>query len=148
MAEWIDGLTEDDIVSQLSQGEREVLALLQAMGDSIESITDEEWLSLGGGGPFPDDFRSRFKRELYLLVCTDDPKYAELRQKLREEGPLARTVVVALIAAAIGATLGMTAALLAALVALHLIALAQMGKEAWCAWMREQCCQGDPGTPE
>jgi hypothetical protein len=75
----------------------------------------------------------RVKHEMNLLLCTKDKKYAALRKQLSKEGAYTHGAIVSAIAAAVGASLGLVSGLLVPLVALMLVAMLKVGKEAYCA---------------
>lgn len=75
----------------------------------------------------------RVKTELHLLVCTNDKKYATLRTHLGKEGRTTQVAIVSSISAAIGAIIGASAAIIGPFVTLGLMALLQVGTNAWCA---------------
>src|SRR6266702_5105724 len=73
---------------------------------------------------------SALKQEFVLLVCTDDKKYKDLR--VRIDRGTNSTALVSAIAVGISAHMGIAAGILTPFCALCLIALARMGKEAFC----------------
>lgn len=79
-----------------------------------------------------DAFWSRLKEEFRDLVCTDSPKYAELRKEFAETRKVADATVLASITAAIAAVLGAAVAALVPLVALCLYAFAKLGSATYC----------------
>lgn len=78
-------------------------------------------------------FWSRLKEELHTLVCTDDPKYSDVRQKLVKAGKQPQILLVTTITAAVAPFLGIAAGALVTLCAALLYALARMGVSAFCA---------------
>lgn len=79
----------------------------------------------------------RVKAELHLLVCTTDKKYAALRKHLGKEARTTQIAIVSSISATIGAIIGASAAVIGPFVTLGLIALLQVGTNAWCAGQLE-----------
>jgi hypothetical protein len=79
------------------------------------------------------NYWARVKRELHILICTNDAKYQSIRRLLGKEGKLTQTAMVSGISGAIGAQIGASAAVAVTFVAFGLLALVQVGKEAWCA---------------
>lgn len=73
------------------------------------------------------------KREFHVFLCTRNKKYAKLRSQLTKASHPTQTAVVATIAAAVAASLGVVAGAIVPLVALCLLALLRVGKEAFCA---------------
>jgi hypothetical protein len=84
---------------------------------------------------FWPDYWEKLKHEFKLLICTVDERYAELRAKLTASANKTQTGVVSSIAAAMAAQFGVIAGLLVPFVALCLIVLARVGKEAFCSTM-------------
>ncbi|RXG91568.1 hypothetical protein EAS62_24115 [Bradyrhizobium zhanjiangense] len=79
------------------------------------------------------NYWKRVKQELHLLICTDDPKYASLRKHLGKESKPTQIAIVTSIAGTIGAYIGVAAAVIGPFVTLGLMALLQVGHNAWCA---------------
>lgn len=79
------------------------------------------------------------KYEMFLLICTDDKKYADLRKKIEKEGGKSETALVGLISAGIAVTLGIAWGALVPFVALLLIAITRMNKNVLCErWHKEK----------
>jgi hypothetical protein len=78
-------------------------------------------------------YRQRLKHEMWLLVCTDDKKYSDLRKKLEREGGRSQTAMVGMIAAAVAGTVGVMWGALIPFVAMLLAAIARLGKNAYCS---------------
>lgn len=76
---------------------------------------------------------TRVNREVHLLICTDDEKYEKLRKYVGKESKPTQFAIVTSIAATIGAYIGVAASVIAPLVTLALMAVLQVGKNAWCA---------------
>ena len=72
--------------------------------------------------------------EIRVLLCTDDPKYDDLRPNIIKisNNKLGRSTLSAL-AVAIAATLGVEDAIILPFVALTLYAITKVGLNAWCA---------------
>lgn len=85
----------------------------------------------GPGPPLP--LRARLVKEFRLLVCTSHPKYRSLRTKLNKHGRDSGIIIIAIISSAMGSWLGVAAGALGGLVAVLLLALATLGKEAFCS---------------
>jgi hypothetical protein len=84
---------------------------------------------------FWPDYWEKLKHEFKLLICTVDERYADLRATLAASASKTQTGVVSSIAAAMAAQFGVVAGLLVPFVALCLIVLARVGKEAFCSTM-------------
>jgi len=78
-------------------------------------------------------FWKRVNREVRILVCTDDKKYENLRTQIGKQRRVTQFSLVSSITTAIGIYLGVAASLIAPFVTLALMALLQVGKNAWCA---------------
>lgn len=70
--------------------------------------------------------------EFRLLLCTRDPKYKTLRQRLRRSAGQSGTLVVAMVSAVLATYLGIAAGAVVPLCAVCLLGLARVGKEAFC----------------
>jgi hypothetical protein len=79
------------------------------------------------------NYWARVKRELHILICTNDVKYQSIRRLLGKESRLTQTAIVSSIGGAIGASIGAAATIVGPFVTLGLLALLQVGKEAWCS---------------
>ena len=79
------------------------------------------------------NYWARVKRELHILICTNDTKYQSIRRLLGKESKLTQTAIVSSIGGAIGAYVGAAATIVGPFVTLGLLALLQVGKEAWCS---------------
>jgi hypothetical protein len=75
----------------------------------------------------------RVKRELHILICTKDSKYASLRRQLGKHGSATQTAIVSNITAALAVSLGYTVGALVPFVAMGLLGLVRVGTNAWCA---------------
>jgi hypothetical protein len=75
----------------------------------------------------------RVKKELHILICTNDRKYESLRRQLGKESRVTQAAMVTGIGATIGASIGMSGTVIGPFVTLGLIALLRVGKNAWCA---------------
>jgi hypothetical protein len=80
----------------------------------------------------PPQFWKNLKEEFRLLVCTNDKKYKSLRKQLGSNAGRSQTVIVSTISAAMAHSIGVTAGVLVPFCALCLLALARLGKEAFC----------------
>ena len=78
------------------------------------------------------NYWKRVKRELHLLICTNDQRYETLRRDIGKESKTTQIALVSTISASIGAYLGMAATVIGPFVTLGLMALLQVGRNAWC----------------
>jgi hypothetical protein len=79
------------------------------------------------------NYWKRVKHELHILICTNDRRYETLRRYIGKESKTTQVALVSTISAGIGAYLGMTATVIGPFVTLGLMALLQVGTNAWCA---------------
>jgi D-alanyl-D-alanine carboxypeptidase len=77
----------------------------------------------------------RVKRELHILLCTNDKKYSSLRRLFGKESQNTQAFIASSITSGITPYVGggAPAAMIAPLVTLGLIALLRVGTNAWCA---------------
>jgi hypothetical protein len=73
-----------------------------------------------------------FKKELRVLLCTDDREYAEVRKKIKDASKVTNTVIIPTIAAEVGHKIGVAAGVLTPFVALALLSIARIAKQMWC----------------
>lgn len=119
-------LTVEDAASFLWQGgprPPQAMAKKPREGELVEMLRDNR--------P-PKAYWECVTAEIYLLVCTNDRKYATLRKQLDDSAIRAKTPVVWLVASGVSATLGISAALIAGLCAVALYGVIKVGKEAYC----------------
>jgi hypothetical protein len=70
---------------------------------------------------------------MFLFICTNDPKYRDVKKKMKSAEQKSQTAIVSMIAAAVGASISMAAGALVPLCALVLLVTLKMGKNAFCA---------------
>jgi hypothetical protein len=75
----------------------------------------------------------RVKRELHILLCTNDKKYASIRRHLGSEGKATQAFITSSITTAVVPFAGASATIIGPLVTIGLIALLRVGTNAWCA---------------
>lgn len=76
------------------------------------------------------DYWGELKKEFYILVCTKDRKYADLRKQFA--GAVNTTAIVGMISGVMGSALGTGAGIITPLVALALYSIMKLGKNVWC----------------
>lgn len=74
----------------------------------------------------------RLKREFCLFAASDDPKYKDLRERIRETST-GGTLVLSAVSAAVGAHIGVEAAIVMPFVALLVIGSSGIGMNAFCS---------------
>ena len=144
MVDWLETIREHELKDGLTrraytffedaeQQEMDIDSIALALIERSTDYLDEEWKEKElSKGVWPN-----IRREIYLLVCTDDPKYNDLREDLSREKTLTTAFIVSSISTWIGAAVGFTATSVTPFVVLCLIALLRVGKEAWCRSFRQ-----------
>ena len=94
-----------------------------------------EGLATRGGAAWPRETIRAIAREIHLAICTDDPKYAKLREKLNGEATVSAAIVVNMISSYVAASVDMLAAMCVPLVTLVLATASKVGFAGWCAAM-------------
>jgi hypothetical protein len=139
-AEWWQGLKVDD----LKRLAPELMRFPIASAADVEKVAS--WLVFDGpmiypgGGPFPDDERpprsawEGCKREFRILICSDDPRYSDLRTKLGALGAVTAPIYAQAIAEAFTDHIPSATDLvqLTGLVAVGIAALVSIGRLAFC----------------
>ncbi len=75
---------------------------------------------------------NQLKLEFRLFVCTDEPKYADIREKARNANAVFETILLTGLISAFGKTLGIEAAILAPFVKLLIVSIAKISVAAYC----------------
>ena len=121
--------------------------------DNIDDVAQFMWQ----GGPYPpqasikrpkriklseDDPRPQkkywelVKKEMFLFLCEDSPKYQELWNRLEKIEKKNASMLVVVISGYIGEKAGVEASILAGFVAVCLYGAAKVSKEALCEYIR------------
>ncbi len=152
MSNWVDALDPQELADLLpvpSQcGGYGMIYMAQRQGGGadyyvrksiVDSLLDHaaERYHDEDGHRLPDgDPRVRIwdalKTEFRALICTEDERYSDLRNKLKEQGSDANVVIVSIIASCMATYVGTVAGILVPFCSLLLLALARMGKEVFC----------------
>ncbi len=133
--EWIDALP----VYQ-----RNIINVLVAQGKLYDEVAIA-WLSASGpANTFPfgtqgssEVFFEKLVEEIEEFLCGKD-RYTEDRKKLLTGAEATKTVVISSISLAIAPVVHASAPYIAPVVALVLITVTKLGRNAWCAMRREQ----------
>lgn len=72
------------------------------------------------------------KDEIYIFLCTDDPKYKKTKEEIDKYKGSATLTLVSMIAAGIASVLGVLAAAVVPFVAIALYAILGIGKNVYC----------------
>jgi len=81
----------------------------------------------------PKKYWEQVKKEIYILICTKDPKYSKLRNSLRDANEKGTKYVVTVISSAIGSVMGVEAGVISAFCAVLLHSVVKIGVAAYCA---------------
>lgn len=93
---------------------------------------------LGQNDPgHPYTYWSYVRTEIFKFVCTDDPKYAQLKTDVEKKGAQATTLILSVLSAAFANQLGTTSGVLVPFCALCLYGSLKVGKAAYCMRERE-----------
>lgn len=80
-----------------------------------------------------DNYWGRLQDEMYRFLCTNDPHYKELRNKLTDAKFATSRFVIPAISATIGNMIGLAAGMITPFVALALLTIFKVGTSAWCS---------------
>ncbi len=80
----------------------------------------------------PRDYWAEVKKEIYLLVCTKDRKYSDIRNHFRKKSTTSTTAIVGMLSATVATQIGAAAGIITPLVALLLYGLLKVGVNSWC----------------
>lgn len=149
--------TESEWISALEPYQATLMAeMIAAVGGDHEAAVNN-WLAMATGSnlaPFStspfggsDGYARAFWNELFEFICGDDEKYADQRTELTKELKVGRTTVVAFVAATLSPPLGLAGPLVAPAVAIALLVVATVGKNAFCLSRRE-ALQNALGQPD
>lgn len=113
---WVDVLNVTD-----TSGFTEVMVLLdkQVEGPNTDGFS-------------PGDIGRALERELRILLCTNDPKYKDLRRDIKKTQHSVRQIGIA-IASVIASAWHLQAGLLTPFVLVFLMGVIKLGGEAWCS---------------
>ncbi len=143
MQEWLDRITEEELVSQLPDVVQKVLTCVEV--EAVACAMDGPVSHLGveqGWAPAGGSYWEAVQREVYDFLCTEEAKYDDLRTQVREHGVLATGAFVGSLSAAIAGIIGVAAGVVTTFVLLALIAMIRIGKEAWCRQMSARYSEG------
>ncbi len=87
------------------------------------------------------DYWRRFREEMRVILCTEEPKYAKVREEITRWTENASQAMAVVVAAAVGGTLGIDEGPLVPFVALVFGYAASVGVDVWCA---HGCTEGVP----
>lgn len=121
------------------------ISLVEVQGLSIDVVGEEISRSSQGLGMkntakkdvlvFNVEFRNYYKeikKEFYILICTDDEKYAELRNKYIDTGEKLIKSSISFISGVLAMKTNIQVGVATQLVALLFYGTLSIGKNAWC----------------
>jgi hypothetical protein len=80
----------------------------------------------------PKKFGKLVEHEMYLLICTNNKRYAAARRQIQTHGGKSQTIIISTIAVAIGSVLGLALGVISSFVCVILFAFLSVGKNAFC----------------
>ena len=86
----------------------------------------------------PKKYWKQIKKEICLLICTNDIKYKKLRDTLDKTAENNKGKLTFVVAAGLGEALGLQAASITGLVAIGLYAAVKLHKETYCSICLEE----------
>ncbi|WP_018708087.1 hypothetical protein [Siminovitchia fordii] len=85
-----------------------------------------------GGNKWNEDLFSKIMDELRIILCTEDSKYIELRNKLSDEGNISAKAITAVISGWVGNIIGVAAAICVPFVILVIASILNVGLSEFC----------------
>jgi hypothetical protein len=115
--------SENDYITALSAEQKIILQGLQVsrLTGQILAAVREPYKNNEIGN------MERMRAELYKIFLTDDPEYAQTREKLKKEGGAAANAVIAILSAAVAANFGVAAAACVPFVVYFIISILKAG---------------------
>jgi hypothetical protein len=109
--------------------------------DELERLIKIEPINMSRGGRVPapkasrrrQNYWTRVKKEIRILICTNDKRYATLRRQFTAKGKISQTALVTMICGAIADYTGLSAAVLMPFVAVAILFFLEVGINAFCA---------------
>lgn len=86
-----------------------------------------------GLGIAPNRYWQALIEELYILLCTEDAKYTDVRKEINDVGKVTGRYLVPTIATGIAVVIGVETAILFPFVGLALLAIIKLGQNTWCS---------------
>jgi hypothetical protein len=84
------------------------------------------------------NYWAEVKKEIYLLVCTKDRKYSDIRNHFKKKSTTSTTAIVGMLSATVATQIGAAAGLVTPLVALLLYGLLRVGVNSWCNLQKKE----------
>jgi len=94
----------------------------------------------------PKDYWSSVKAEVFTLLCTDDAKYSDLRDRLSKHSDTATLYILSTISVWLSSRLGASLAMITPLVGTVLYAVAKLGVAGWCDHERQHAKRSKPSS--
>lgn len=78
------------------------------------------------------------KKEMFLLLCTQDTKYSDLREKLKKAQGKGTVAIMTLLAGTIAGVIGVAVELIIGFLSICVYAVIKFGKETYCTVQRSR----------
>jgi hypothetical protein len=85
----------------------------------------------------PKNYWSSVKTEVFTLLCTEDAKYSDIRDRLSKHSDIATLYILSTLSIWLSSLLGASLAIITPLVGTLLYAIAKLGMGAWCESERQ-----------
>jgi hypothetical protein len=108
---------------------------IQGLGPRNAAPPDEP--PMMGFQLLPKDYWSSVKTEVFTLLCTEDAKYAEIRDRLSKHSGTATLYILSTLSVWLSSLLGASLAMITPLVGTVLYAIAKLGVGGWCESERQ-----------
>lgn len=139
MPNQLDGLEENELISQLPKNTRRAIDSMQeagtnwnAIGERLAQAPSNAVAAEKGQANWSEEFWQEVKEEFAVFLCTDHEKYSDLRSKGEELGEKNTDLLVSAISGIIGSQIGVAAGIVAPLVVWLLVTGSRIGTEALC----------------
>jgi hypothetical protein len=145
---WLTNLSQADVLSFIPSNALGCIDDLDKAADVVladysAGIENRKRLTTDGKEKKDLTFRKeawlQLKKEFYVLLCTEDESYKNVRVKLASSGNAVTVLLVALVAQSLGDKLGIVCGPVVTLVALMLCASLRLGRQTMCGVLAKQC---------
>jgi hypothetical protein len=144
---WLANLSQADLLSSIPSN---VLDCIDDLDKAAEVVLKDYAAGIEGRKRLTTDDKEKkdltfgsqcwlgIKREFYVLLCTDDESYRNLRVKLASSGNNVTVLLVAMVAQALGNRLGLVCGPVVTLVAILLCSALRLGQQTICGVLATQ----------
>ncbi|MBN1341059.1 MAG: hypothetical protein JXQ73_00160 [Phycisphaerae bacterium] len=144
------GLSEEDLLREFGPAAR---TILKRIGSGLEELhefglamernrRELAHLSARQSPAVPKGLWGAVCEQVHELLCTRSARYRNLRTELSKKAKPLVPTIVGMISAGVGAQSGFAVGAVVPFVALCLLAILRVGKEAWCAYYGRLLEQG------